>query len=70
MYKRQVLFINLSVSLSYHIFKAPDAPDPIEIASIARKPVATLKLPGAIIMPTKLVNIDSDITLGFKREMY
>ena len=65
-----VLFINLSVSRSYHMFKAPDAPEPIEIASMARNPVTMLKLPGAIIMPTKLVNIDNDITLGFKREMY
>ena len=65
-----VLFINLSVSLSYHMFSAPDAPEPIEIARIASKPVEKLKLPGAIIIPTKLVNIESDMTLGLSKEMY
>ena len=43
--------------------------DRIEIARIASKPVVKLKLPGAIIIPTKLVNIESDMTLGLSKEV-
>ena len=63
-----VLSISLSRSLSYHMFKAPEAPDPRDIAN---KIISTSKLntnPGAIIIPTNDVNIERDITLGLRRE--
>jgi hypothetical protein len=63
-----VLVMSLSVSLSYHIFKAPEAPDPIEIARIINALEINEASPGAIIIATKLVNIESDITLGLRRE--
>jgi hypothetical protein len=63
-----VLVISLSVSLSYHIFNAPEAPDPIEIAKIIKALEIKDTSPGAITIATKLVNIESDITLGLSRE--
>ena len=63
-----VLVISLSVSLSYHIFNAPEAPDPIEIAKIIKALEVNDTSPGAITIATKLVNIESDITLGLRRE--
>jgi hypothetical protein len=50
------------------MLSAPDAPEPREIAN---KIISTSRLkinPGAIIIPTRDVNIDRDITRGLRRE--
>ena len=62
---RQVLLIKASRSDSYHIFKAPAAPEPRatainEIIEFVRGTVV-----GAIYIPTIHVNKTKDITLGF-----
>ena len=62
--------IMASISASYHIFNAAEAPAPTEMrakAAIAKtgcKPFSP-NPPGAIIMPTKAVKTTSDITRGF-----
>ena len=62
---RQVLVISASKSDSYHMFRAPAAPAPIEtkIIPIIASLVGTTF--GAINKPTAQVNITKDITLGF-----
>ena len=60
-----VLSIFLSRSDSYHIFNAPAAPAPREIAKIINKISYKLVLIGDIIKPTKLVKMTRDMTLGF-----
>ena len=68
---RQVLLISASKSDSYHMFKAPAAPDPIATASKDIKEELRSTLFGAINKPTIHVNKTKDITLGFiklKRE--
>ena len=62
---RQVLLINASRSDSYHIFKAPAAPDPIATANKDIKEDVRSTLFGAINNPTIHVNKTRDITLGF-----
>ena len=62
---RQVLLINASRSDSYHIFKAPAAPDPIATANKDIKEDVISTLFGAINNPTMQVNKTRDITLGF-----
>ena len=62
---RQVLLINASRSDSYHIFKAPAAPDPIATANKDIKEDVIFMLFGAINNPTIQVNNTRDITLGF-----
>ena len=64
---RQVLLINASRSDSYHMFKAPAAPDPIATASKEIKEELRSTLFGAIKRPTMHVNKTKDITLGFIR---
>ena len=51
-------------------FRAPEAPEPMDIARMIKQLEYIELSAGAINIPTKLVNIDSDITLGFKREKY
>ena len=62
---RQVLLINASRSDSYHIFKAPAAPEPIATANKEIKEDVISTLFGAINNPTIQVNKTRDITLGF-----
>ena len=62
---KQVLVMTESKSDSYHIFKAPAAPEPI--ATAIRENIASKKLIliGAINNPTAQVKITNDITRGF-----
>ena len=62
---RQVLDIIASRSDSYHMFKAPAAPDPIATANREIKEELRSTLFGAINKPTIHVNKTNDITLGF-----
>ena len=62
---KQVLLINLSVSDSYHIFKAPAAPAPIATKNNDRVAFITCIWIGAMTKPTNAVNMTRDITLGF-----
>src|SRR5210317_1508905 len=62
---RQVLVINASRSDSYHIFKAPAAPAPIDTNIIAIIASFVETVEGAINKPTAHVKITKDITLGF-----
>ena len=45
--------ITASMSASYHMLSAPEAPAPTAIASSAAKPITGWMPPGAIAMPTK-----------------
>ena len=62
---RHVLLISASKSDSYHIFKAPAAPDPIATANKDIIEVENETLEGEISSPTAHVNKTKDITLGF-----
>ena len=62
---RHVLLISASRSDSYHIFKAPAAPDPIATANNETKEDNKETGLGAINIPTIQVNKTNDITLGF-----
>ena len=62
---KQVLVINASRSDSYHIFRAPAAPAPIETKRIAIIASFVETTVGAIKSPTAHVKITKDITLGF-----
>ena len=62
---RQVLVINESKSDSYHMFKAPAAPEPSATAKREKNAFANPILAGAISKPTAQVKITNDITLGF-----
>ena len=62
---KHVLDITESRSASYHMFKAPAAPDPKATAIIDRVAVNKLTESGAIINPTTQVKTAKDITLGF-----
>ena len=64
---KQVLLIKASTSDSYHIFKAPAAPEPIATANNEIKEVFKSTVLGAINKPTIHVNRTRDITLGFIR---
>ena len=57
-----------SMSRSYHILMAPDAPAPSAMQRMAKKPVRGLRLPGGLgasKRPVMAVNTTSDITRGF-----
>jgi len=54
-----------SISASYHMLIAADAPAPTASAKSAIAASAGLTGPGASIMPTKAVKTTSDITRGF-----
>ena len=62
---RQVLVIIESRSDSYHIFKAPAAPEPNETAINENVALTKVTLSGAINSPTAQVKITNDITRGF-----
>ena len=62
---KQVLVINASRSDSYHIFRAPAAPAPIDTKRIAIIASFVETVEGAINKPTAHVKITKDITLGF-----
>tara|TARA_Y200000002_G_scaffold61937_1_gene47131 strand:- start:317 stop:472 length:156 start_codon:yes stop_codon:yes gene_type:complete len=50
------------------MLSAPEAPEPMDMAN---KIISTSRLktkPGAIIIPTRDVNIERDITRGLRRE--
>ena len=64
--RMRVRSITASISASYHMFSAPDAPAPTAMASSATKAVHGWMVPGAAIIPAKAVKITSDITRGFK----
>ena len=54
-----------SMSASYHILRAPEAPAPMAIASSAMMASTGWMLPGATTMPVNAENTTSDITRGF-----
>ena len=54
-----------SISASYHMLSAPDAPAPTAIASTAMIAMKGLVATGAATSPTKAVKTTSDITRGF-----
>jgi hypothetical protein len=56
-----------SMSASYHMFRAPDAPAPTAMHSSATAPIHGWMVPGATTMPTNAVKMTSDITRGFSR---
>ena len=56
--------ISWSMSESYHMLSAPEAPAPTAIASSAIAPITGWTGCGAISMPAKAVKIDSDMTRG------
>ena len=60
-----VRFITASISASYHIFSAPEAPPPMAMNSTEQKAISGCTLPGATIRPTKAVKTTSDMTRGF-----
>ena len=62
---RHVLLIRASRSDSYHMFKAPAAPDPIATANKDTAAVGNETDEGEISIPTAHVNKTKDITLGF-----
>ena len=62
---KHVLLISASKSDSYHMFKAPAAPDPIATANKDTAAVENETLEGEIRSPTAHVNKTKDITLGF-----
>ena len=64
---RHVLDIIESKSYSYHIFKAPAAPEPKATAINEKIALAELIFSGAINKPTAHVKITNDITRGFIR---
>ena len=59
-----VRFITRSISASYHMFSAPEAPPPSAMNRIAAKPTTGGTPTGATIRPTKAVNTTSDMTRG------
>ena len=54
-----------SMSRSYHMLSAPDAPAPTAMHSSAVNAITGCMCPGAMTMPTSAVKITSDITRGF-----
>ncbi len=61
----RVRFITASMSASYHMFNAPEAPAPSAMNRIAANPSTGCKPTGATKRPTSAVNTTSDITRGF-----
>ena len=64
-----VLSMSESISRSYHMFIAPEAPAPIEIQRIDKKVKNGCRVPGANAIPHIEVKMARDITLGFRRDM-
>jgi hypothetical protein len=60
-----VRFITASISASYHMFSAPEAPPPSAMNRMQQKATKGFIGTGAIHSPTKAVNTTSDITRGF-----
>jgi hypothetical protein len=60
-----VRVITASMSRSYHMLSAPDAPAPTAMHSSAVNASTGCMWPGAITMPTSAVKMTSDITRGF-----
>jgi len=58
--------INASMSLSYHMFSAPEAPAPTAMQRMEVKASTGCTCTGAITRPTSAVKITSDITRGFR----
>ena len=58
--------ITASISASYHMLSAPEAPAPTAMQRIAMKPMTGWIWPGATTMPAKAVKLTSDMTRGFK----
>ena len=56
--------INVSMSASYHMLSAPDAPAPTAMQSSAVNASTGWIVPGAATRPTSAVNTTSDITRG------
>ena len=54
-----------SMSASYHMLSAPDAPAPTAMQSSAMTASTGCSVPGASTMPASAVNTTSDITRGF-----
>ena len=63
--RARVRSITASISRSYHMFTAPDAPAPAAMHSTATAASNGCSEPGAIAMPTSPVNTTSDMTRGF-----
>jgi len=57
--------ISRSMSASYHMLSAPDAPAPMAMDRIAMTAVNGLTVTGAATRPTKAVKTTSDMTRGF-----
>ncbi|MNJ05015.1 hypothetical protein D3C73_1660620 [compost metagenome] len=53
-----------SISASYHILSAPEAPPPMAMQTMAMMPMTGLMPIGATSMPTRAVNTTSDMTRG------
>ena len=64
-----VRFITASISRSYHMLIAPQAPAPTAMQRIATAANTGCSSPGASISPANPVNTTSDITRGFNRAM-
>jgi len=56
-----------SMSASYHMFKAPDAPAPMAMQRMAMAPSSGWIGAREQISPVAAVNTTSDITRGFNR---
>ncbi len=63
----RVRVITASMSASYHMFSAPDAPAPTAMASSDAKAMTGCTPLGARSRPASAVNTTSDITRGFSR---
>ena len=61
--------ITASMSESYHMFSAPEAPPPMAMNRIEQKARNGSIWPGATHSPTKAVKTTSDMTRGFSRAM-
>ena len=60
-----VRLMTASISASYHMFSAPEAPAPTAIQRMAIRPRTGWIWPGASTRPAKAVKTTSDITRGF-----
>ena len=58
--------ISASMSLSHHMFSAPDAPAPTAMQTIAASAITGCTGTGAQTSPTKAVKTTSRITRGFR----
>src|SRR4030095_11918190 len=65
----QVRFMIASMSRSYHMLMAPEAPAPTAMQRTATAASTGSSPPGATISPAKPLNTTSDITRGFSSSM-